>query len=141
LTPQPIDDDLALHDSPVVRGLFIVAGGVSVAIGLVGIVVPIMPTTPFLLVAAACFARGSPACYRRLVASPRFGPLILEWRRHRSIPWRAKLMALALLTLSLGVSIALFVRPAWLQALVALIGFGVGVGLYRIPSRDRPARR
>jgi uncharacterized membrane protein YbaN (DUF454 family) len=135
------DEGTALHDSPFVRAVLIAVGALSVVLGLVGIVVPVLPTTPFLLVAAACFARASPSLYRRLVASPTFGPLIVEWRRHRSIPWRAKLTAITLLAVSLGASIVLFVRPAWLQALVALFGLGVGAWLYRIPSRDRPTPR
>jgi hypothetical protein len=134
---DPEDADATrLHDSPLVRGLLLAAGAVAVVLGLVGVVVPVLPTTPFLLVAAACFARASPACYRYLLAS-RFGPLILEWRQHRSIPWRAKRAALVLLALSLGTSIVLFVRPLWAQLLVAAFGIAVGAWLYRIPSRDR----
>jgi uncharacterized membrane protein YbaN (DUF454 family) len=134
----PDEDALALHDSALVRGLLICAGWVSVTLGAVGLVLPILPTTPFLLVAAACFARASPAFHRWLVGSPRFGPLIVEWRRHRSIPYRAKLAAIALFVLSLGTSILVFVRPAWLQAVMALGGCAMVVWLYRIPSRDRP---
>lgn len=132
------DEDLLVHQSPLVRALLKVAGALCVGLGIVGVFVPIMPTTPFLLVAAACFARASPTLYRRLVASPRFGPLILEWRRHRSIPWRTKLFAMALMAISLSFSIVLFVRPAWLQVLVAIGGMGLLIFIYRIPSRDRP---
>jgi uncharacterized membrane protein YbaN (DUF454 family) len=145
MTPPPagrtpdIDDDL-VHPSPLVRALLLVAGAISVALGLVGLVVPVMPTTPFLLVAAACFARASPSLYRRLLASPSFGPLIVEWRRHRSIPWRTKLVAMALMAISLSTSILVFVRPAWLQATVALLGVVLLLWMYRIPSRDRPVR-
>lgn len=136
-----LDTDLELHSSPLVRGALIAAGLVAVVLGIVGLVLPIVPTTPFLLVAAACFARASPAFYRRLVATKAFGPAIIEWRRHRSIPWRTKLIAIGLLAVSLGCSIVLFVRPAWLQAVVAAIGVALATWLYRIPSRDRPVRR
>jgi uncharacterized membrane protein YbaN (DUF454 family) len=132
-----IDDDL-VHPSPLVRALLLVAGGISVALGIVGLVVPVMPTTPVLLVAAACFARASPSLYRRLLASPSFGPLIVEWRRHRSIPWRTKLVAMALMAISLSTSIVVFVRPAWLQATVASLGVVLLLWMYRLPSRDRP---
>ena len=136
-----IDEDLQLHASPLVRVLLMVAGALCVALGVVGIFVPVMPTTPFLLVAAACFARASPSLYRRLLASPRFGPLIVEWRRHRSIPWRTKLFAMALMAISLSISIVLFVRPAWAQAAMAAFGLALLAWMYRIPSRDRPGRR
>ena len=86
-------------------------------------------------------ARASPTFYRRLVASPRFGPLIVEWRQHRSIPWRAKLTAIVLLAVSMGASIVLFVRPIELQVVAALAGVALGLWMYRIPSRDRPRRR
>jgi uncharacterized membrane protein YbaN (DUF454 family) len=132
------EDALTLHDSALVRGVLIGAGLICVAIGVVGLVLPVLPTTPFLLVAAACFARASPTFYRRLVRSPSFGPLILEWRRHRSIPYRAKLTAIALFVVFLGTSVILFVRPPWLQAALGLFGCIMVVWLYRIPSRDRP---
>jgi uncharacterized membrane protein YbaN (DUF454 family) len=140
LSSTAIDEDLRLHDSAWVRWVLLAVGLVSVLLGVIGIVVPIMPTTPFLLVAAACFARASPRFYRWLVTSRTFGPLILEWRRYHSIPWRTKLFAMALFALSLGTSIVLFVRPAWAQGIVALMGLCVLAILYRIPSRDRPAR-
>lgn len=133
-----LDEDLHLHTSPLVRALLMAGGLAFVALGLVGLMLPIVPTAPFLIVAAACFARASPTFYRKLVTSPTVGPAILEWRRYRSIPWRTKRMALVLFAVSLALSILLFVRPAWLQALVALIGLAIGFWLWRIPSRDRP---
>ncbi len=68
-----------------------------VALGAVGVVVPGLPTTPFLLLAAACFARGSPRLEAWLLADPVFGPLIREFREHRSVPLRAKVLALVLM--------------------------------------------
>ena len=111
---------------------------VCVLLGLVGVVLPIVPTVPFLLVAAACFARASPALYRRLVASRGFGPVILEWRRHRSIPWRTKRFAMVLIALSFGSSIVLFVRSGWLQLVMGVVAASLIYMLHRIPSRDRP---
>jgi len=137
--PDP-DDDVRIHDSPLVRGALTVAGVIFVFLGLIGVLLPVVPTVPFLLVAAACFARASPTFYRKLVTSKAFGPAILEWRRHRSIPWRTKLIAMALLFVSLGSSILLFVRPLWLQLAVGAIGLAVLVYMGRIPSRDRPRR-
>jgi len=68
-----------------------------VALGAVGVVVPGLPTTPFLLLAAGCFARGSPRLEAWLLADPVFGPLIREFREHRSVPLRAKVLALVLM--------------------------------------------
>jgi uncharacterized membrane protein YbaN (DUF454 family) len=121
--------------------VLLVAGFLSVALGLVGMFVPVLPTTPFLLLAAACFVRASPTLHRRLVESAAFGPLIVEWERHRSIPWRTKLTAIALMSASIAASIVFFVRPWPLQVALGMLGIAVGTWLYRVPSRDRPRRR
>ena len=141
LSPEPCeDDDLQLHDSKAVRVLLTTTGIVCIALGAIGVLLPIVPTVPFLLLAAACFARASPRFYRRLVTSKTFGPPILEWRRHHSIPWRTKLFAMGLFFVSFTTSTLLFVRPLVLQLIFALIGAGILLYLYRIPSRDRPQR-
>ncbi|HEY5930836.1 MAG TPA: DUF454 family protein, partial [Burkholderiales bacterium] len=79
--------------------------------------------------------------YNLLLNSPAFGPAILEWRRHRSIPWRTKLFAIAATVVSFAVSIALFLHDPWLQAGMGLMGIVLVVFLCRIPSRDGPGRK
>ena len=120
---------------------FFAAGVLSLALGVLGALLPVLPTTPFVLLAAACFARSSDRFYRWLLAHRSFGPMVHEWRMHRSIPYRAKLVAIALMAMSLSASIVFFVRPAWLQAALAAFGVGLAIWLYRIPSRDRPLQR
>jgi uncharacterized membrane protein YbaN (DUF454 family) len=127
------------HRSAWVRWLFIAAGSVCVALGLVGLFLPLLPTTPFLLLAAACYARGSRRFYDWLLANRTFGPLIHEWRTHRSIPYRTKISAIGLMSATLGVSILFFVQPLWLKGLLAAMGVGLAVWMYRMPSRDRPS--
>lgn len=123
------------HDSAVVRGLLIAGGCACVVLGVVGIFLPLLPTTPFMLLAAACFARSSRRFHDWLLANRTFGPLIHEWERHRSIPRRTKLTAICLMSLTLAVSIVFFVEPRWLQALLAAIGVLLAIWMYRIPSR------
>jgi len=124
------------HDSPLVRGLLIAAGAVCVVLGIIGIFVPLLPTTPLILLAAACFARSSHRFHDWLLANRTFGPLIREWEKHGSIPRRTKLFAIALMSLTLAVSIVFFVTPAWLQGLLAAFGVVLAIWMYRIPSRD-----
>lgn len=126
------------HRSPAVRALFWVLGTFFVALGIAGAVLPVLPTTPFMLLAAACYARASTRFYNWLLNSPTFGPTILEWRRHRSIPWRTKLTAIALMATMLSISIIFFVPGMWLKAALAVFGVLLTVWMYRIPSRDRP---
>lgn len=124
------------HDSPLVRWLLIAAGSVCVMLGVIGIFLPLLPTTPLMLLAAACFARSSRRFHDWLLANRTFGPLIHEWERHRSIPRRTKLTAIALMSATLAVSIVFFVEPRWLQGLLAVFGVALGIWMYRIPSRD-----
>lgn len=123
------------------RAAFFGAGVLFLGLGILGMFLPVLPTTPFVLLAAACFARSSDRFYGWLLAHRAFGPMVREWRTHRSIPYRTKLVAIVLMAASLSTSIVFFVRPAWLQAALAVFGVGLALWLYRIPSRDRPGPR
>jgi hypothetical protein len=75
--------------------LFWMAGGLlCLGAGIIGIVLPLLPTTPFLLLAAFCFARGSQRLHDWLVHHPRLGPPIRDWQRHGAISRRAKQLAM-----------------------------------------------
>ena len=126
------------HRSPWVRALFLAAGSLALALGLLGIFLPLLPTTPFVLLAAACYARGSKRFYEWLLAQRTFGPIVHEWQRHRSIPYKTKVTAVLLMSLTLGASIVFFVRPIWLKVALAIMGMALAVWLYRMPSRDGP---
>jgi hypothetical protein len=126
-----------VHASRVVRVLLRVAGVTCVVLGIVGLVLPVLPTTPFMLLAAYCFARASPRLHRRLLRSRAFGPMIREWQQHRAIPWRTKVTAIVLMAVTMTVSIVFFVRPPALKAALAMLGVALALWLYRVPSRDR----
>lgn len=80
------------------RHVYLVLGLAFVALGFVGVLLPVLPTTPFLILAAACFARSSPRLERYLLEHPQFGPLLTTWRARGAIPLKAKWMALAGMT-------------------------------------------
>lgn len=126
--------------SRLVRVLFNIAGTLALGLGILGIFLPLLPTTPFVLLAAACYARGSERFHQWLLANRTFGPMVHEWESHRSLPYRTKVTAIVLMSVTMGISIALFVQPAWLKIGLALFGVGLAIWMYRIPSRDRPAR-
>jgi len=128
-----------LHPSMLVRVVLWVVGSLALVLGIIGIFLPGLPTTPFVLVAAACYARASEPFYRWLIANPTFGPLIVEWRRHRSIPYRIKVIAITLMSLTICVSIWTLSAMPWLQVLLAVIGLSTSVWVWRIPSRDHKA--
>ena len=90
-----------------VRLFWLVVGLLALGLGLVGAVLPLLPTTPFLLLAAFSFARSSPRLANWLDTHPRFGPLIANWREHRAIGRRAKIAAISVILLTPIVSVAL----------------------------------
>lgn len=126
------------HRSPWMRAIFLAVGSLCVLLGVIGLFLPLLPTTPFLLLAAACYARGSRRFYDWLLANRTFGPLIYEWRKHRSIPYRTKISAIALMSFMLGISITFFVPIMWVKVLLGAMGVGLAIWMYRMPSRDRP---
>jgi len=132
--------EVSLHASPLVRWLLMAAGSLCVLLGVIGLFLPLLPTTPFMLLAAACYARGSSRFYGWLTTHPLFGPPILEWRRHRAIPYKAKRAAVLLMALTFSTSIFFVISKPWLQAGLACFGVAMCLWLWRLPSRDAPAK-
>ena len=96
---------------------------------------PVLPTTPFVLLAAACFARSSERFHDWLLDNRIAGPLIHEWQAHRSMPRRAKRWAYALMVLSFGSSI-LLMESAWHRAMLAVLGMILAWFIWRMPVRE-----
>ena len=128
------------HGSPIVRAVLLLCGGLALVAGVAGIFLPLLPATPFLILAAACFARAYRPFHDWMLAHSLFGPMLREWHHHRSIPYRTKLVAIITMLVSFGSSIVLVVKPLWLKALLAVIALCLAAWMYRIPSRDRSSR-
>jgi uncharacterized membrane protein YbaN (DUF454 family) len=116
--------------------LFIVLGTGCLAIAIVGLVVPFLPTTPFLLAAAASYARASNRLHGWLLANRTFGPTIRDWQTSRRIPRRAKWTAIPVMALTIGTSALFFVEELVVRAAVLAVGLVLGLFLYRIPTSD-----
>lgn len=99
-------------EEAVIRIVWLTAGMVSLALGGLGIVLPLLPTTPLVILAAFCFARSSPAFHDRLLNSPTFGPAIRDWRDNRAISRKGKIAAVCAMLAAMLISIALGIRPA-----------------------------
>jgi len=115
------------------RQLLAVCGFILVGIGALGVVLPVLPTTPFLIAAAACFSRCSPRFEAWLVNHPAFGPSVQAWRRHRAIPKKAKLLAVTAMVLSYAVLLTSGARPVVL-VVVALSLLACGSYVLSRPS-------
>ncbi|PTQ87776.1 YbaN family protein [Nitrosomonas ureae] len=128
-------DLLCLHDSPIVRILYLSAGFLALLLGALGAVLPVLPTTPFVLLAAACFARGSERFHRKLLENRIAGPIIREWNIYHSIPHRVKRWVYFLMSLSFGSSI-LIVPELWQKIMLIGIGSVLAFYIWRIPVRE-----
>ncbi|MFO1090017.1 MAG: YbaN family protein [Hyphomicrobiales bacterium] len=80
--------------------LYLLLGYAMVLLAAAGAVLPLLPTTPFLIVALWAFAKSSPLLAERLRNHPRYGPAIRDWQDQRAIPWRAKLLAVTMMAAS-----------------------------------------
>ncbi len=117
------------------RIALIAFGWANVAVGIVGIFVPGLPTTIFLLIALWAFSRSSVRFNRWLYTHPRLGPFIRDWQAHQVIPVRAKLLALGLMALSL-ILVIIFVAESWIMATtVAAVLSAVAAFIVTRPSR------
>ena len=100
-------------------------GLVFLLLGGIGVVLPLLPTTPFVLLAAACFARSSPRMHRWLINSELFGPMLLDWDANRCVSYKVKALSLCMMAIVGGVSIWFFVPVGWPKYVGAgLVGLG-----------------
>ena len=130
--PGPVDR------SRPVRLVLAVVGTVSLAIGVLGVVLPVLPTTPFLLLAAACYARASTRMYGWLLGQPALGSIIVRWRETRSMAPGVKTRAIVMVLVTFGLSIWL-VDALALRLMLGAIGMTVMIFLSRIPTTPSPA--
>ena len=112
-------------------------GVLLTVVGLIGVVVPLLPTTPFLLLAAACFVRSSDTLYGRLISNRLVGSFIRDYREQRGVSARAKLTALVLLWGVIGYTALTAVDAAWLRVLLAVIAVAVTIHLLRLKTLPR----
>lgn len=115
------------------RTFLIACGTLSVALGVVGIFFPVLPTTPFLLLAAVCYARSSERFYHWLLTNRWLGEYIRNYREGRGIPLKQKVLTITLLWLSIGYA-ALFVAPLWWVRLI-LFGIATGVTIHLVRTK------
>lgn len=118
------------------RWILMILGLLLTALAAVGVFLPVLPTTPFLLLAAACFVRSSPAFHRRLLANRVFGPYIAQWQHDHTVPRDAKRKAYGLVTATFGLSIAL-VDASWLRWTLAGLALALIVFLVCLPTTPR----
>ena len=106
------------------KTLCIILGSISLALGILGIFLPLLPTTPFLLLTAALYFKGSPRLYNWLLNHRHFGPYIRNFRENKAIPLRAKIVSVSLIWITI-LNCVFFIAPYWwLKILLLLIAAG-----------------
>jgi len=114
------------------RPVYLTIGLLSVALGIVGIALPLLPTVPFMILAAFCFARANPAWERRLLDHAHFGPHIVAWRTRGAISKRGKAMAVVALVASSA--LGLLMLDGWLSLIPVAVALISGSWIVTRPS-------
>ena len=124
-----------LVSNGVVRLILLATGSISIVLGVLGIFLPILPTTPFLLLAAACYVRSSESFYTWLISHPVLSKYILAYLDGRGIPRKAKRYTLVTMWLTMGLS--MLVVPLWqVRILLLCTGLAVSTYIWRLPEPD-----
>lgn len=113
--------------NPLTRPLWLGGGLLAVGLGILGIVLPLLPTVPFFLLATFCFARSNPAWEQRLLDHPRYGPPLRQWRERRAISRKAKLAALTAMAATIALSAAFAGWPWVLAPVLACTASGAWI--------------
>jgi uncharacterized membrane protein YbaN (DUF454 family) len=122
------------------RPFWLVVGAASLVLAVAGAILPLLPATPFLLLAGFAFARSSPRLHRWLVTHRAFGPAIENWRRYRGIGRRAKVAAMIAIVLTFLLSLALGL-PGWLLSIQAVTLTAVSIFILTRPTVAPAAAR
>jgi uncharacterized membrane protein YbaN (DUF454 family) len=122
-------------DSRAARIAYLVLGHLSLALGVTGVILPVLPGVVFLIGAAACYARGSMRFYNWLLAHKWLGPPVRDWEEHRAMTVGAKVVSIVMLVGGIGISIAFFVNLLWVRVILALMALGLSTLILFIKTR------
>ena len=121
--------------NPLLRFLWVGLGCLFVGLGAIGAVVPGMPTTVFLVLAAACFIRSSQKLYDWLISNKTFGPYLKDYREGKGIPRRAKVLALSMIVIFVSFAVFYAIEATQIKVLVGLIGLiGFLFVFFKVPA-------
>ena len=117
------------------RIAYLTAGHLCLALGVIGAFLPVMPTTVFVIGAAACYARGSGRLHGWLLANRWFGPPIHDWQEHRAMTVKSKVVAIGMIWAGIGASIVFVVELRWLELLLGGVAVALTILLLAIRTR------
>ena len=116
------------------RYILIISGTISLGLGIIGIFLPILPTTPFLLLAAACYARSSKRFYDWLLKNKWFGAYIKNYQLGNGIPGKVKVLSISVLWTSILLSIFFFITILWMKFVLAFIAIAITTHILKMKT-------
>ena len=120
--------------NPLAKLMWISLGSLFVGLGAIGVIVPGLPTTPFLILAAACYIRSSQRLYDWLISNERFGPYLKDYREGKGIPRKAKRVAVVMIVVFVSFSVVFGIEDLTLKIAVGLLGLiGLLYVLFKVP--------
>ncbi|NIF30697.1 DUF454 family protein [Enterobacter sp. Cy-643] len=122
------------------RLILLIIGWLAVVLATLGVILPLLPTTPFLLLAAWCFARSSPRFHHWLLYRSWFGSYLRHWQTHRAMPRGAKPKAILFILVTFALSLWL-VKIVWVRILLLVILCALLVFMWRIPVLDEAQQK
>jgi len=130
-----------MHRSRAIRICLIITGIFFVGVGTLGIILPLLPTTPFLVLAAMCFSRSSERFHNWLLNNKWFGAYIKNYREGKGISLRQKIIVLSLLILTIGYSCLFLLDRIAGRIILVLIAIGISIHILRLPTLRSPKQR
>lgn len=118
------------------RPLLVLAGLMSLSLGIAGIFLPVLPTTPFVLLTGACWVKASPRFHRWLRGHATFGLMVRNWEDRHAVPRKAKWLSSGMMTASILALLWRLPQHPWLIALVALVCLSVSIWMWRLPENQ-----
>ena len=121
----------------ILNKIFVGSGSFFLVLGIIGIFIPILPTTPFLLLATACYARGSKRFYNWLINNKWFGEYIKNYRERRGIPSSVKIISITFLWITIGFSTIIIVSNFLIQIILIIIAIAVTIHILTIKTKKK----
>jgi uncharacterized membrane protein YbaN (DUF454 family) len=119
------------------KGLLVTSGTLFLVLGVIGIFLPLLPTTPFLLLAAACYIRGSKKFYNWLIKNRWLGEYIKNYQEGRGVPFNVKIITIIVLWLTIIITTIFFVSNIIIQIILFFIVIGVTIHIIKIKTLDK----
>ena len=123
-------------ENEIKKSILIVVGTLALGVGVIGIFLPLLPTTPLLLIAAYCYLNSSERLYKKLINSKQLGPYIKDYVEHKAVPKKVKKTAIVVLWISLVISIVL-IGNIYIRVLLGFIGAGVSIYIISLKTMDQ----